>query len=260
MKVIGAGFGRTGTRSLQLALDQLGYKTYHMLEAVRYSNQMIEWGRYARGEISEDEILDLVASWGYTAGVDFPICSLYQTALKRHPDTRVILSVRDPAEVWAKSFTDTIGNFGFWAGRPPMSFMRPGFGDLINRVYTDSGMSVDPDTQVVAFDSAVEAYNALKIAVQAAVPSDQLLVFQAKDGWEPLCAFLGVQDCPSKNGEKYPRALNDRALMMRLDTVMSFMATYWVSICALLVLYVVAALRRLVIRCCCGRSEKRKSA
>ncbi len=33
MKVIGAGFGRTGTMSLKVALEELGYgPCYHMIE------------------------------------------------------------------------------------------------------------------------------------------------------------------------------------------------------------------------------------
>ena len=32
LQVIGAGYGRTGTDSLKVALNELGYKTYHMYE------------------------------------------------------------------------------------------------------------------------------------------------------------------------------------------------------------------------------------
>ncbi|MBR15662.1 MAG: sulfotransferase family protein, partial [Gammaproteobacteria bacterium] len=33
LRIIGAGFGRTGTLSLKLALEQLGFdKCYHMME------------------------------------------------------------------------------------------------------------------------------------------------------------------------------------------------------------------------------------
>ena len=42
--------------------------------------------------------------------------------------------------------------------------------------------------------------------VKAAVPADRLLIFSAKDGWKPLCEFLGVPipDAPFPN-------VNDRA-------------------------------------------------
>ena len=32
MEVIGVGFGRTGTHSLKLALDELGYNAFHTRE------------------------------------------------------------------------------------------------------------------------------------------------------------------------------------------------------------------------------------
>jgi hypothetical protein len=49
------------------------------------------------------------------------------------------------------------------------------------------------------------AFTAHVDAVKALVPSQQLLVFEAKDGWEPLCRFL---DRPVPD-EPFPRT-NDR--------------------------------------------------
>jgi Sulfotransferase domain len=53
---------------------------------------------------------------------------------------------------------------------------------------------------------AIAAYDAWADEVRAAVPADKLLVFKATEGWEPLCAFLGVPkpDTPFPN-------VNDRA-------------------------------------------------
>ena len=50
-----------------------------------------------------------------------------------------------------------------------------------------------------------KAFLAHSDAVQAAVPADRLLVYQVKEGWEPLCAFLG-KPVPD---EPFPRT-NDR--------------------------------------------------
>jgi len=43
-------------------------------------------------------------------------------------------------------------------------------------------------------------------AVKAAIPADRLLVYQVKEGWAPLCAFLGLPE----PAEPFPRS-NDRA-------------------------------------------------
>ena len=39
MQVIGVGHCRTGTKSLQTALNELGYKTYHMIELINNPNR-----------------------------------------------------------------------------------------------------------------------------------------------------------------------------------------------------------------------------
>lgn len=48
-------------------------------------------------------------------------------------------------------------------------------------------------------------------AVQAKAPPDRLLVFEVKDGWEPLCHFLGV----AVPDEDFPHA-NDAATLRPL--------------------------------------------
>jgi len=51
----------------------------------------------------------------------------------------------------------------------------------------------------------MQAFNAHNAAVKAAIPASQLLLFQVKEGWEPLCRFLG-NPVPA---EPFPRT-NDR--------------------------------------------------
>ena len=51
-----------------------------------------------------------------------------------------------------------------------------------------------------------KAFDAHIAAVKASIPASQLLVYQVKEGWEPLCAFLGV---PVPLGP-FPRT-NDRS-------------------------------------------------
>ena len=42
-------------------------------------------------------------------------------------------------------------------------------------------------------DYAIGVYEAHVKAVQASIPADRLLVFEASEGWSPPCAFLGVE-------------------------------------------------------------------
>ncbi len=51
-----------------------------------------------------------------------------------------------------------------------------------------------------------QAFVAHNEAVKATIPAERLLVYEIKDGWEPLCAFL---DVPTPT-EAFPRT-NDRS-------------------------------------------------
>ena len=48
------------------------------------------------------------------------------------------------------------------------------------------------DAQIEDEDFMAAAFERWAAHVKASVPAERLLVFRAKDGWEPLCAFLGV--------------------------------------------------------------------
>jgi hypothetical protein len=55
-------------------------------------------------------------------------------------------------------------------------------------------------------DGLIKAFHAHNDAVKAAIPSDRLLVYQVKEGWDPLCAFLGLEapdeDFPRSNSRE----------------------------------------------------------
>ena len=102
IQVIGAGLGRTGTKSLQAALDLLEYnRTYQHFPPPAHAET---WARFAEGSASVDEVLDLVVRGGFTATCDQPMADLYAEQLRRFPDAVVVLTVRDSGERWAASW------------------------------------------------------------------------------------------------------------------------------------------------------------
>jgi hypothetical protein len=174
LRIIGAGLGRTGTLSLKLALEQLGFgPCYHMLEVFREPAKRVpHWERVSLGEaVDWDEVFA-----GFQATVDWPACNYYRELMVRYPDARVILSVRDAAS-WFASTQATILDDVPAAGRPP--FIRRVVDAVIGEDWHDR------DRLMAAF----ERHNA---AVRTHVPAHRLLEFRASDGWAPLCAFLGV--------------------------------------------------------------------
>lgn len=173
LHVIGAGLGRTGTLSLKLALEQLGLgPCYHMMEVRSAPERLEHWNRLAAGEkVDWEEVFG-----GFRSTVDWPACNYWRELMARYPDAKVILSLRDP-ESWWRSTQSTIFSDHVQDGAPPS----------IRRILKDV---VDEDLH--DRDACVAAFERHNASVRAGVPAEKLLVFDAKQGWGPLCAFLGV--------------------------------------------------------------------
>jgi len=205
--VIGAGFGRTGTLSTKTALERLGFdRCYHMMEVFAHVEHAPVWSAAARGEaVDFDALFD-----GYRATVDWPACAFWQELMAAYPEAKVLLSVR-PAEVWFASFRDTIFEV-MTRPQPEDVELPPGFaalGEMASLVVRDR--SFGPDLATMSDAEIIAAYERHNAAVRAAVPADRLLEFDVVQGWEPLCAFLGV-DVPD---EPFPN-VNDRAEFRRM--------------------------------------------
>ena len=184
LKVIGAGFGRTGTHSLKIALEMLGFAPcYHMVEVFQHPGHSEAWEAAARGEEIDWE--RLLA--GYQSAVDWPACHFWRELLKMNPDAKVILTER-PEEAWYKSIAGTIFEYMSKDVDPSKLDPRRVAQRRMGRVV------VDEKTFGNRFDKehVLNVYRQNSIDVKREVPADQLLVFDAPDGWEPLCRFLNV--------------------------------------------------------------------
>lgn len=206
MNVLGLGLSRTGTDSLREALNHLGYRAYHMYEAValRHGRYWIEAmdtnlpshttdRPYGRAEF--DKLLH-----DFDAITDMPMALFVDDFLAAYPDAKVVLTVRD-FDSWRASLQRTL--FLVFASRAwylLYPFDRRGYGDSINSgrqsfvQLAANGDFTDKEQLRLGFD----AHHA---RVRAMVPKERLLEFRSQDGWEPLCKFLG-KDIPTV---PYPR-------------------------------------------------------
>ena len=184
--MVGAGLGRTGTHSLQLALQQLlGGPCYHMLEVIGHPEHVPIWHAAVRGEATPnwDELFA-----DYVATVDWPACAFWRELADAYPDAPVLLSSR-PSDGWWKSANATI----FEIGRRPLTD-DPVFGPQ-GRMILDMFERFTPDwREEGAAKAAFESHNA---EVRATIPADRLTEWHPGDGWEPLCTMLGV-DVPDE--------------------------------------------------------------
>lgn len=195
LKVIGAGVGRTGTYSLKLALNQLGLGPSHHMEEVLLNmpSQLPLWQAAMAGNPDWQAIYD-----GYPATVDWPTAGFHRELHAAYPDAKFVLTHRS-TESWIESFLPTIYTLISSPDAAPEP-MRPWLA-MATDVIKKTGFPVGLDRDALA--AAFEAHIA---AVKATIPASQLLVYQVKEGWEPLCAFLGV---PVPEGS-FPRT-NDRS-------------------------------------------------
>ena len=205
LEVVGAGFGRTGTLSLKHALETLGFdKCYHMLEVAQNPGHHEIWAAAHRGEAVDWDALFR----DYRAAVDWPSCNLWEAQAAHWPESRVLLSTRDPGR-WYESVMNTIYPTTVQACESQQEIVR-GFGNwavenIWNRVF---------DGRMDDRAHCIDVYLRHEEYVKKTVPADRLLVFEAAQGWEPLCRFL---DRPVPD-EPFPRVNTTEDFRQRTGT------------------------------------------
>jgi hypothetical protein len=196
LRVIGAGIGRTGTLSLRETLVRLGFAPcYHMLENLEHPERFALWAEVLRRKDAGEPIDWRPLLTGFQAIVDWPGAYFWRELSAAHPDAKVVLTVRDP-ERWYDSIERTIFRMIAESGS------EPGL-DVPNEIIRDrtfQGRLSDRAHCQAVFSEHNQA-------VREAMALDRLLVFDVMEGWEPLCAFLGV---PVPEQEPFPHA-NDTA-------------------------------------------------
>ena len=195
LDVIGVGFGRTGTMSLKLALERLGFgPCHHMTEVLRRQTADV-WAEAAAGKPMEWDAIFA----GYRATVDWPACHYWRELAAHWPAAKIILTTRD-AESWYRSTQETI------FGEIPRQVLGSGTSfERVLRAIADrdfGGSFTDRDKLIAGYERHVAE-------VLALAPPDRFFAFNVADGWLPLCEFLGVL-APA---EPFPRA-NERAEFM----------------------------------------------
>ena len=183
LKVIGAGYPRTGTSSLKLALEQLGFgRCHHMREIIMDPPSAAAWVRAADGHPDWEAIFE-----GYQSCTDAPGCSFWRELAEVYPDAKVLLSVRDPSE-WFESTQATVFSEQMLGRQMAAGLGGPTMAEFFSKVVTQEfGQHIhDRDFMLAQFERRRQE-------VIAAIPEPRLLVYDVREGWQPLCAWLGVE-------------------------------------------------------------------
>jgi Sulfotransferase domain len=216
LEVIGAGFGRTGTNSLKAALEELGFDPcYHMSELFEHPKHVELWDAAARGKsVDWNELFG-----GYRSTTDWPACSFYEELVQRYPDAKVILTLRDPNRWYQSTYTTIyarrriassaifrclrrLGLRQFNANTflllvlkagASVGLFRPGMARaawLNDRLIWEDTFGGNLEDR----QHAIEVFERHNEEVKRRVPVERLLVYEIKEGWGPLCDFLGVEE------------------------------------------------------------------
>ena len=192
MKVICAGLGKTGTTSLAKALQVLGFNVYDFKE--HYEIHFQQW----LDSFETDRHPNFKEIYqGVDAVTDVPPAFWFEEISAVYPEAKVILTVRDSEDAWLKSWKEhlQLGSkmLPFYVRvlfyiLPWMKKTKHFFDTLHQAIYG----SFNPEATAL-YRVKYRQHNE---RVQAVIPAEKLLVFNVKQGWKPLCEFLGC-DVPS---------------------------------------------------------------
>jgi hypothetical protein len=188
LKVVGSGLGRTGTKSMQTALNMLGFgPCHHMVEVFRQPETMQLWVDASEGRPDWDQIFK-----DYRSVVDYPGAAHWRAIADHYPDAKVLHTVRDPGK-WFESTQATIF--------APRGGARQGGDSLQERFFASFMAPMQSRIDDRAF--MTDYFRRHTEAVKAAIAPERLLVFEVGEGWDRLCKFLDVpvpdEPYPSEN-------------------------------------------------------------
>jgi predicted naringenin-chalcone synthase len=209
VKVIGAGFGRTGTMSLKIALEELGAgPCFHGLDSSvaadasrRTSLGCVPPIGHSPSDVAEPTDGEVNVDWqtalaGWDSTVGWLGARFYREMLDAWPDALVLLSIRDPDEWYTScrnsihltrdvaSSTVSIKPEGMDADIDSPEAFEPIDGSIWDSIF---------EGRFAERDRALDLYHRHNQQVMSTVPCERLLVYEIEQGWEPLCDFLGVQ-------------------------------------------------------------------
>ena len=168
-KVFGIGLSKTGTTSLYVALDQLGFRAGTFGHMAKLG--LDDW---FGGDFTEDYLHE------FEAMTDLPLAGFYRSLYLRYPESKFIYTIRNKSD-WLKSCEKQFKNM------PRKEFARKS-----NKlVYGTESFVVEKFSET--YDRCLDEIP--KFFYDK--PSQYLLMdFFSGDGWEKLCTFL-QKDIPA---------------------------------------------------------------
>ena len=182
MKIICAGYAKTGTKSIAKALRHLGFTVFD------WEEQMFDFRDHWFDVFQNGTKPDVKRVYqNADVCIDMPGNFFYEEILEAFPDCKVILSVREE-DSWMESLGRHLDLY-FTMRSNIVSMLSPTARrmqyDLHSFLNATIGTCNPKSTYVIR-----KRYRIHNHRVKSIVPAEKLLVYNVKEGWKPLCDFL----------------------------------------------------------------------
>ena len=257
--ILGAGFSRTGTTSLALALDHLGYKVYDTSAAVPLGGLPLLKQSFLETPGAVRQLRSSILANGYNATLDIPVSLLWKELLALDPRAKVLLTVRDSAQQWYRSYARVLEVFAPLVGLPFTKLVDFTFSPLFQKRFNCVAKWTFWTPEYLPWihmmyhnemneQECMQGYEDWIQDVRKVVPKDQLLIFNVKEGWEPLCKFLGAEipELP------FPRVNTE------MDMAIGWYVTRFVAVAYPFLLVAPLGIVYCLGKCCCRKRVKSK--
>lgn len=169
--------------------------------------------------------LQMIVSHGFQATADLPMALYWEQILQEYPDCKFILTTRENSEVWFKSWDvltksitqPTFAASFFFTGVRQYSYYLRWLFSLVNK--DDAFLTAPFPLPVQNKQAATASYEEHNQRIRENIPRDRLLEYNVKDGWQPLCSFLSIDDCPVT---PFPRTNSARSVQVQSISAIIF--------------------------------------
>nr|XP_039258331.1 uncharacterized protein LOC120334882 [Styela clava] len=201
MKIICAGLQKTGTKSIAEALRILGYNVHDVYEQFFHEKEL--WDKILKNTVTTEDYQQSLED--VDAVMDWPAVAVWEQIMEAFPDAKVILTIRSSEDEWYESVKNQyeVGNQYAPKSELLMKIYQLLVGSVFRRFEKQTSVFLIACLGVQRFyGTPIEAflrsrYRQHNLYVKSTCPSNKLLIYNVKDGWEPLCNFLN-QEIPDK--------------------------------------------------------------
>jgi len=271
LKVVAIGYGRTGTFSLTLGLQELGFPTLHTQHLYEMPSIFDMWTndvflpsiRSGVASLGKPD-LDLIAREGFEATADLPTALYFEEIAEQFPECKFILTTRENSEVWfrswdtlTKSITQPVRVGTFVPRVRKLGYYFRWLFSIINK--DNSYLTVPFPLPFQNKQQAIASYEEHNRRVREKIPPHRLLEYNVKQGWKPLCDFLDISpdECPT---HPFPKSNSIRSVQIQAISSIIFPLTVtMLIICSLFSVVFQKLTGKTVLQWLSGRLENLSS-